>query len=239
MQPHIKYCTLTGVEDSTDINALFDLAAEFTFVEWGVLLAGNRAGSGRFPTWRWLDRLVSRMDAHPGAANFSLHLCGPNAQSFLFSPRSGVTGEMAKHFPRIQLNFFSRNYQTADIARAIQSVAETTRVITQHSRANEKLGLALLPFELRNHDILFDQSGGRGKLPGEWPSIADELRGIPHGYSGGLGPDNVALEVPLILRRAGQPVSIDMEGRMRSPSDCFDLNLARQVLESVRPFTKC
>lgn len=233
MQPQILTCTLTGIEDSTDLNRLYDLSAEFPFVEWGVLMAGDKAGSGRFPTRRWLERLADQIVAHPEAASFALHLCGGNAQSYLFSPASGVTSELAKVFPRIQLNFFSRKYETADIAAAILA-AGRSRVITQHNRANAGLARALLPFNLANHDVLFDQSGGRSQRPSTWPTIDADVAHIPHGYSGGLGPDNLVHELESIaIAAAGRAVSIDMEGSMRNASDSFDLSKARRVLEIV------
>jgi len=90
--------------------------------------------------------------------------------------------------------------------------------------------LSILP----NHAILFDASGGHGVSPEYWPA---HLPDKSCGYAGGLGPDNLARELPRIQEAAGQgPYWIDMEGKLRNEADRFDLARARLCLAACRQF---
>jgi len=82
--------------------------------------------------------------------------------------------------------------------------------------------------------VLFDSSGGRGLAPVSWPA---PLPGTTCGYAGGLGPDTLTEQLPLIHTAAnGRGYWIDMEGRLRTPEDRFDLDRARRCLEIVADF---
>jgi phosphoribosylanthranilate isomerase len=62
-----------------------------------------------------------------------------------------------------------------------------------------------------------------------------------HGYAGGLGPDNLAHEIPRIAKAAGDArVWLDMESGVRSNNDKqFDLDKVLQCLEIAKPFVRC
>jgi hypothetical protein len=98
---------------------------------------------------------------------------------------------------------------------------------------------------------------GAGILPREWPKPiyldvhpGDDGCGVQqhryHGYAGGLGPDNLAEQIPLILAAAAGNehtaegrIWIDMETRVRSSDDrTFDLAKVRRCLEIAAPYVK-
>ena len=159
------FCTLTGVDEGTDLSRLLDVSGELPFAEWGVLISHVQAGKGgRYPSLDWIGRLVGLL-VEPGKANFALHVCGKRAVGELLSGK-GAAFEFASHFPRVQINFRSADWELGDIRAAI-SGSPGRVVITQANRANEGLWERLS--DLPNHAVLFDASGGRGESPEGWP----------------------------------------------------------------------
>jgi phosphoribosylanthranilate isomerase len=80
-----------------------------------------------------------------------------------------------------------------------------------------------------NHQVLFDQSGGRGIETTEWET---PLENKICGYAGGLGPQNINEQFSLIQSVADRPFWIDMEGKIRT-EDILDLALCKEVLSKV------
>jgi len=216
-------CTLTGADDSTQLDDLFRLSMEFPYVEWGVLFHEVQRGTGRYPSIEWIDKLCNDLARHPGA-RFALHVCGRDAVSqFLIGV--GTASRIASYFGRIQLNFVGSNFDPALVTVAIKRHPEKT-IVTQHNTANA--GLLEVLGKHRNHALLFDESGGRGASPQSWPP---PLPGKLCGYAGGLGPDSLEVELPRIQQAAGQSVFwIDMEAKLRDKLDRFDLVRARRCL---------
>ena len=54
MRKFVTKVTVTGADDSVDVDGLIDLSKEFPFVEFGILLSKSSAGSARFPSGLWL-----------------------------------------------------------------------------------------------------------------------------------------------------------------------------------------
>lgn len=215
--------TLTGADSSIDHAELFRLSAEFPLVEWGVLYHQERQGNGRYPTFEWITTLCKQMSAHSGA-RVALHVCGRGAINEFFLG-TGAVSQVVGFFGRIQLNLTAANIEPALLVDAIARYPNKV-IITQHNAANESLLEVLRG--LPNHALLFDQSGGRGISPAFWPA---PLPGkSTFGYAGGLGPDNLGIELPRIQRAAGlSPFWIDIEEKLRT-GDLFDLSLARRCL---------
>ncbi|MCP1674342.1 hypothetical protein J2T57_001444 [Natronocella acetinitrilica] len=224
----LRCCTLTGIDPATGPGALRDLAAEFPFVEFGVLYSVSQAGSGRYPAMDWIERLVSDLGG-PGGPALALHVCGKAVFQFLDVERRSHVREVAAHFGRVQLNLRATVRTPGQIREALALAPAHQRIITQHNTCNAGLTTALLDAD--RHEVLFDASGGLGRLPDAWP---DPITGKPCGYAGGLGPDTLPLELPRIAAAAGgQPYWIDMEGRIRDAHDRFDLVAARRALAVV------
>jgi len=219
-------CTLTGADDTTDIDALWETANAFPIVEWGILYSETQRGNGRYPSEAWLERLVSR--ARPGGdvPNLALHVCGRAVRDLIAGV--GPVVDTARHFGRIQVNFRAENFEIEAIREMVRRHAGQT-IITQHNAANLDLWRALQAES--NHVVLFDASGGRGLARTDWPA---PLPAVSCGYAGGLGPDNIADALFAIQRAAGvSPYWVDMEGKLRTADDRFDLNLAQVVLERL------
>lgn len=219
------FVTLTGADDSTEIDELFELSSQFDYVEWGILWHAEHHGSGRYPSLAWIDRLTTDLSRSP-RARFALHICGGQALSDFLGDIGTVT-ECARNFGRIQLNLKAVNVDLTALESAVLRRPEQV-VITQHNQANRNIWSDLV--SCANHAVLFDESGGNSISPEVWPA---PLPGKQCGYAGGLRPSNLLQELDCIETAAeGQAFWIDMEGSLRT-ADQFDLQLARKCLECV------
>lgn len=226
---NFRYCTLTGVDGSTPYETLCELASEFPFVEFCFLYSPSRQGvDGRYPSVVTLQRMLEKLPPHIRVA---LHVCGQGVSDFLVGESvARELGEMVKsRSGRVQLNFnYSRGQIDIGELNAFIERFEAP-VIIQHNHNNAECVTALTA---ANRSVLFDESGGRGKSPDQWPH---PLPGAYCGYAGGLGPDNLRQQLPKIQDAAGGlPYWIDMESSLRNEQDWFDAAKARQCLEIVR-----
>ncbi|HYE19233.1 MAG TPA: hypothetical protein VEA69_12355 [Tepidisphaeraceae bacterium] len=252
---NLRLVTMTGADDGTDHNQLAALSAEFPFVEWGILLSYSQEGGLRFPGARWQAELCQTVDAHPGM-NISLHVCGRWVREILagdppralFEDRARIVAAAR----RIQLNTHAERHSafTFGASGALSKAAPGKQIIFQIDGVNDDNLEAARTFGELDAVGLFDLSHGAGVLPNEWPAARPmvevgfnpsvSVKSVLHGYAGGLGPDNLADQLPHIAAAAGDaPFWIDMETRVRSRApggDYFDLDKVRRCLEICRPF---
>ncbi len=233
-----KYVTLTGADDSVDPQELINLSFDFPFVEWGILI-GTRAGLHRFPSMGWIGKLVKLK--HENANRFhpihlSLHICGRWLREIAKgTPLSWPTEFLA--FERCQLNWHGETQ--GDISsKIVQSFQQlkgwNPTVIFQFDGVNDHLCAACA--ESLNVAALFDQSHGAGLLPERWNRAIPDF---PCGHAGGLGADNVAVELPKIMPMVdkAQYAWIDMETKLFT-GERFDLRECGSVLAQAAPFVE-
>lgn len=231
----LKVCTLTGVDEKTDLRMVEVLSGEFPFVEWGFLYSPKRQGSpGRYPSIEFLRQALFNL---PKEVRVALHICGAGVGDLLCNEEivSGLASKIAVRGGRIQLNFNHRTtplsvsdfkwlgerFIGADyIIQANDNNAEIVRVLAGISRVH----------------MLFDSSGGRGIYDGLWPNR------VPHtycGYAGGLGcHERIRAQLRGIYPASnGEPFWIDMESVLRRRNGCedgwFDLMESRKILAEV------
>jgi hypothetical protein len=228
----IDRVTITGADDSIVPDDLLDISATFPFVEWGILFSADRYGSPRYPSRKWLDFLSDV--AKDGALSLSAHLCGRYARAALAADWSWqrAMGDLAWAFGRVQIN--CGNNPEPPIGPMVREWPTTQRVIVQCSNKNEQWVEGAIEDGAR-FDVLYDNSGGRGMSAHGWPRAVERTL---CGYAGGLGPENVADELPCIAEAAGgRAFWIDMESKVRSSDNTvFDLAKVRHVLKTVKPF---
>lgn len=238
--------TITGPDDSIRPEDLIPVTKEFPFVEWGILYSASSMGSRRFPKaeWLWDLRAVARREHLP----LSLHLCGRYVRQILLGQTPQDVWTFIDVFDRVQLNFHAERNECNP-----RACAEALKAFSDHGqrefifqldgeRGNqhlERIG-EFCDGEFRAFG-LFDISGGAGILPDQWPApryMLDDTTPDYHGYAGGLGPDNLAEQIPLIGAAAGDcRIWIDMETKVRSEDDRqFDLAKVRRCLELAKPF---
>lgn len=234
---NILRCTLTGVDEHTDLNELANLSKEFPKAEWGLLYSPKLQGSpGRYPSIKFLEETLESLPEH---VNVALHICGKGVSELLSDPESNIRNlvmllQERGDNNRIQLNFnqAKKPISLSDLYFFLSNNSNLN-VITQYNEANINIWRFLSEFN--NHHVLFDSSGGQGKLPGKWPW---SIPGVFCGYAGGLGPDTLDEELHDIRDATnGHNIWVDMESSLRGTEDnnfdLFDLTKCRQCLEIV------
>ncbi len=252
--------TITGADDSIEPGDLQKLSRSFPFVEWGILVSANNTHRlsrqvPRFPSRAWIRELQHLSVPDHGrepSLKLSLHMCGVWVRDLLVGCFD-LEEDFIADFQRIQLNFHAeRNRIEADgFLRKLDMLnrIERRQFIFQidgeagnkHLEAVYRANTPTTPFI--DAVPLFDISGGAGIVPSKWPPPL--YPGMYHGYAGGLGPDNLREQIPLIAEAAGinsdgslkTRIWIDMETNVRSNNDQqFDLNKVGEALQICRDF---
>lgn len=232
----LETVTLTGADDSVDPRQLRKLSDEFPFVEWGILIGSNFGGT-RFPSGGWIRNLIEERVGSNNTMHLSLHICGRWLRE-IAAGRSNLPeclGSDLYAFDRCQLNWHGERQawsaiRTNILAAFYQLEPWEPTIINQLDGVNDELlSEASRRFRVAG---LFDASHGSGQKPGEWPKSRVDMQ---CGWAGGLGPDNVAAEIPRIAEQAYGPFWIDMETKLFTGNQ-FDLAKCRSVLEAVDEF---
>lgn len=234
---HLDRVTITGADDSINPEDLLPLSKDFPFVEWGILISKNSMGFRRFPGPPWLWTFLELANAHD--MGVSLHVCGSWTRQILAGEMPQRVSTLIEGAQRLQLNFageeipcYMELFRHALLKVSNQGKREFIFQIDgnrgrDYLSAADGADLACVP--------LFDGSGGKGRAPSEWPR---PLKGyLYQGYAGGLGPHNLAEQLPLIGLAAGDVrFWVDMESMVRTPDDRFDLAKVRESLEICKAF---
>lgn len=226
----MKYLTITGADDQTDIADMVELSGDFPFLEWGILTIGTDVPRARFPSEDWIRALAN----HPARVNMhvSAHLCGPPVTQILDGDANLANmPALALDADRIQINTHGEMYLShtsfCDYLADLCSVGK--QIIFQLDGVNNHYMIVAGARGL-NCTGLVDLSHGAGILPERWPESRAFI-----GYAGGLGPDNLAEQLPLIDEVAKAGYWIDMETRVRT-AEILDLCKVRAVCEIAEPF---
>lgn len=202
--------TLTGADEQTPLRELDGLSRR-QGVEIGLLFSANPEGRNRYPSETWLRGAVEVL-----RQRCSVHVCGRQARERVLG------GELRwiRRAGRLQLNGPAA---AEDVWRALKVIPH---VVTQYAPRNPNLASLWLP----GHCLLVDSSGGRGLSPEGWARPPAPLS-KPVGFAGGLGPDNLAAELPRIAAVAAGTWWVDMESKLRSEDDWFSLAKARACVD--------
>ncbi len=119
--------------------------------------------------------------------------------------------------------------KVADIIRAYPNIEFIFQYTAKQKRRLGKLDHTDVPFSM-----LFDASGGCGKLPKQWHAPINSNHKM--GYSGGLGPDNISENLDKInmVVPANSNIWIDAEGKLKNPDiKQFDIARAERYIENT------
>lgn len=222
--------TITGADDSIEPESLLRLSQEFPFVEWGILASQSKSMEPRYPSPSWVVDLQGIAQTS-GAMQLSLHICGKWARQVIAGTWTPSYG-MLDSFQRVQLNVSNLpDDGLSEECTSLLGKLDSRQFVFQQ---NDYMASCAYD-EGIDAAVLYDRSGGKGELPESWEV---GIAGIYHGYAGGLGPDNLAIELPRIAEVAkDNRIWIDMETRVRSDDDKkFDLDKVRRCLEICQPF---
>lgn len=230
---NLTYCTLTGVDEQTDLSLVVALSARHPLVEWGFLYSPKRHGQpGRYPSVEFLRGALADLPVH---VNVALHVCGEGVSQLIKDDPTvlELVHLVGQRAGRIQLNFNAHAIGSKFTIEQVRSCIErhaSIEFITQYNQANIHVWKLLIG--CKNHSVLFDASGGRGIEVAQWDA---PLPGVRCGYAGGLGPENLEQEILKIrVASTDAPVWIDMEGKLRDSSDRFDLDVVQRVLATIQ-----
>ncbi len=234
--------TITGADSKTDIQDLLALSERYPFVEWGILMSPKHQGFSRFPSKKWMQAFANAC-LFSREVRVSLHLCGGYVRKLLTGKNPAwwdhtMMWDVAR---RVQLNFHAEPHVAEEdrFARKLFAHPDLQWIFQLDGTPNRAhfdyaLGSAF------DAVPLFDTSGGAGRLPSRWPDacVTQGGRLIYHGYAGGLGPDVLAEQLPLIEEAAGDaPFWIDMEGQVRT-DEILDLEKVERVLATCAAYMK-
>lgn len=232
--------TITGADESVAPEALIDLSQQYTFAEWGILYSAKQEGGPRFPGRAWREQLQTA--CRSTNVRLSLHLCGGKLRDLL-NGRNTLPVGLTEGFDRMQLNFHGEPQEMQSLS-AFTTVLESMPIREYIFQIDGNMGQDIMQGVVAygckpEVSPLFDMSHGAGVLPTRWPEpLISRRRTINHGYAGGLGPENLAAQIPLIGAAAGDArIWIDMETKVRSANDrLFDLEKVERCLQVAAPF---
>jgi hypothetical protein len=226
----LSSCSLNGIDEATPLVELAVVSDMYPYAEWGFLYSPTRQGTpGRHPSVKRIERAFKEL---PPYVRVALHVCGSGTRQLLDgeSVVSALVEQVRARGGRVQLNFNVAE-GGVDLGQLRQFVLARPDVvfITQQSESNRQLAAALAGVD--NHAVQFESSGGRGMSPQAWqPGTVSVLCG----YTGGLGPESLAQQLPRIYDAAGKAEFwIALEDRLRDEHDRFSMTLARKCLEIV------
>jgi hypothetical protein len=197
-------------------------------VEWGVLVSNSRFGTPRYPKLSWIQNFSQVQ------LRWALHICGGAVDSLLDTQAVDAFKLWQLSCGRVQLNKHNLPVsQLSGLYSLVKAFSDWTFIL-QDDEYNRERAQELYIMDIHNVSLLFDGSGGRGILPDKWPN---QLKNIPCGYAGGLSPDNITEQLPLITEAAGarRRTWVDMETGVRT-EERFDLNKVRAVIEAYVEF---
>lgn len=245
--------TITGADDSVRPIDIADLSERFPFVEWGILVSRSQQGNPRYATEHWLRNMQQHAQLRTFPIKLSLHVCGYWVRQLLLGENE-LPAWMLERFQRVQLNFHAERTPCNPnlFIDALPSLGDRQVIFQIDGAHGNKHFESAFRDDFCKVDVvpLFDVSGGAGILPERWPQpmyganqpgeSVDDVKMLYHGYAGGLGPENLAEQIPLIAAAADKGPArfwIDMETRVRSSNDHqFNLGKVIQCLEIAEPY---
>lgn len=226
----IKIVTITGADNDTNTNDMFEISKQYPFVEWGILFSPKRIGEERYPDSNWLNKL-SREYSYD-KISLSAHLCGGYTREMLVGESKLIGTPKVKHFlslcKRMQLNFNSQKTKfNKNRFFKLLNCFIGGRIIFQYNINNVSICIDAMK-SVPNISFLYDSSGGLGKIETEWKP---PFMGFFTGYAGGLSPDNLKEELSKIEMVAGdREIWIDAETHVRT-NGVLDMNKVKRFLE--------
>lgn len=235
--------TITAADDSIKPEQLLNLSRDFPFVEWEILVSRTSSGTRRFPSLRWIDKLVEVNNeailSGCDAMNISLHLCGQYVRELLQADGEFIDEELIDiwaAFGRVQINTHAETHLISPKFTDVLNQHRDKEFIFQYDNVNADELITLSKDAGVNFSALFDLSHGAGIVPQHWPSPLD----VKCGYAGGIGPDNITEQMDKInFIVKDVPTWIDMETKVRSTNDTlFDMGLVKDCLVKAETLLK-
>lgn len=227
---NLKFLGFCGADDNTtdaDLAKMLALSRKFPRVEWGILFHPDKAGTPRYPTRSFVDRLCKHFNQFENA-NLAAHLYGHYVEQALAGDTTFVNQLFLDGFNRIKINATVED--GVDITTiptgGLHAVIEATPYLDWIIPSNQQTISLVQEYVGRypNVFVLHDASCGTGRPITHFPSVRAEqlsqLQSLPimEGYAGGIGIYNVSNIVTRLEKLSDQlnQYWIDMESGVRS-----------------------
>lgn len=234
----LNKATVTGVNEHVDFVRLVEITHKFPFVEWGVLSSGDRKANEN-----WIRELPQKINSLKVNIPFSLHLCGKHTQTLLNEGRWLVDPSSA--FRRIQLNLKQDQEFNPDLLNESDfntpALLKKPYIVQIGRNANGWHLFRKIADKIKNTQILFDASGGRG-IVSKLTHYDLPIRRTYIGFAGGFNAENVVDKIQEIKDLFPENQSgkfwIDVESGVHSDDNILDLDKVEKYLEIVSDFVE-
>ena len=221
---NIEKITCSDMREYNEIDDIINLGKRYPTAEFAIQAHPSKF-SAYMPRYIWFDTLMHA--ARVNNVNLAMHV---NAEWRTEICRGNIPYEIKRMWDmrrnngkplvgRVQVNInggkdsfrFWAN-KVADIIRAYPDIEFIFQYTQKQNTRLEKLDKTGATFSM-----LFDASGGQGKLPKKWR--APVMDNHKMGYSGGLSPENIAenLDKINLVVPANTNIWIDAEGKLKDP----------------------
>ena len=239
---NLRYITCSDPREDTPIEDILRLSQIAPNVEIAVQAHPSKM-SFDMPRRKWFESLLKESLSMPTAPNLAVHLnldwcdkfcqgiLAPDLLDLFFLLRED--GTPAIH--RWQINIHgskTKLFKPDNIARILNNYSGR-EFIFQYG-ASEYHRMQRLDNTGTKFSVLYDTSGGAGKLTKNWRAPLFEAH--PQGYAGGLSPENVSENLDKIAKVAGNRTDtwIDAEGKLKTPgTKTFDIKIAKQYINAA------
>jgi hypothetical protein len=221
---NIEKITCSDMREYNEIDDIINLGKRYPMAEFAIQAHPSKF-SGWMPRYVWFDTLMHT--ARVNDINLAMHV---NSEWRTEICRGHIPYEIKKMWDmrrdngtpvigRVQINInggkdgfqFWAN-KVADIIRAYPDIEFIFQYTPRQRRRLKKLDATGTEFSM-----LFDASGGQGKLPKAWRTPVMDNHKM--GYSGGLAPENIAANLDKInlVVPANTNIWVDAEGKLKDP----------------------
>lgn len=238
---NLEYITCSDMREYNSIDDIIDLGKTYPMSEFAIQAHPSKF-SAYMPRYVWFDTLMHA--ARVNDINLAMHvnsewrteICHGNIPYEIKRMWNMRRDNGKPVIGRVQININGgkdsfRFYaaKVANIIRAYPDIEFIFQYTPKQRRRVNKLDTTDTEFSL-----LFDASGGQGKLPKKWR--APVMPNHKMGYSGGLSPENVYenLDKINLVVPANTNIWIDAEGKLRNPdTKQFDVARAEKYIQNA------
>lgn len=218
----IKTATVTGADEKTDPQELYDLWRTHKHIEVAFLYSAE-TGRPKYPSREWM---LDTIKARPLGMPISIHLCGEPSRRFMNGDLDHIK-PLLPHIKRLQVNGNPDDIKEEAFEKLWSQCFIDLIIQVKDFRYPRYFQLAK---KYPNLSMLLDCSGGRGLYYGAlWPAKPEGAR---CGWAGGLTPDNVLENLTVNQYWMGYDGWVDSETGLRSTipnttEHYFDLDKAK------------
>ena len=239
----LKYITCSDPREDIPIETILNFTAKYPIAEIGL---GVYPASMLYNKHHqvWFDQIIRNAQNMPTPPNIALHInhswCNYMCEGIIPNELDWylhLTNQHTKQpvIKRIQLNIndYSKKFDPKRLAALINQQRNQEFILLWNERMTK--GIETLKQTSAKFSLLFDDSYGTGTEPNAWH--VPVYNGIPNGYAGGIGPDNVAKNLDKIntILPKNYETWIDAKGKLcdKETTFSFTLELAEKYLQNA------